>query len=168
MNLDTDCETMPQLSVQGLKHTFRPRQRAPAVSFKDPQDLLGLKSSRITTHYSALPAGQLDRRNQGGLQPQLVQIGYSRHAEKEQPAWARLQPIEFIYLCWLPDLLFNPGLLRSYTVLPRACARALYQSTKFLGGWTCSASGLRSSAIDPVGQVGLHTPQPIHLSSTTL
>jgi integrase len=36
-----------------LKHTFGRRLRAEGVSFEDRQDLLGHKSDRITTHYSA-------------------------------------------------------------------------------------------------------------------
>ena len=36
-----------------MKHTFGRRLRAAGVSFEDRQDLLGHKSSRITTHYSA-------------------------------------------------------------------------------------------------------------------
>ncbi len=39
--------------VHDLKHTFGRRLRAAGVSFEDRQDLLGHKSSRITTHYSA-------------------------------------------------------------------------------------------------------------------
>ena len=39
--------------VHDLKHTFGRRLRAAGVSFEDRQDLLGHKSSRMTTHYSA-------------------------------------------------------------------------------------------------------------------
>jgi Site-specific recombinase XerD len=39
--------------VHDLKHTFGRRLRAAGVSFEDRQDLLGHKSTRITTHYSA-------------------------------------------------------------------------------------------------------------------
>jgi integrase len=39
--------------VHDLKHTFGRRLRSAGVSFEDRQDLLGHKSSRITTHYSA-------------------------------------------------------------------------------------------------------------------
>jgi integrase len=39
--------------VHDLKHTFGRRLRAAGVSFEDRQDLLGHKSERITTHYSA-------------------------------------------------------------------------------------------------------------------
>jgi len=39
--------------VHDLKHTFGRRLRSAGVSFEDRQDLLGHKSTRITTHYSA-------------------------------------------------------------------------------------------------------------------
>lgn len=39
--------------VHDLKHTYGRRLRAAGVSFEDRQDLLGHKSSRVTTHYSA-------------------------------------------------------------------------------------------------------------------
>lgn len=41
------------IRVHDLKHTFGRRLRAEDVSFEDRQDLLGHKSGRITTHYSA-------------------------------------------------------------------------------------------------------------------
>jgi integrase len=44
---------LPWLRVHDLKHTFGRRLRAAGVSFEDRQDLLGHKSGRITTHYSA-------------------------------------------------------------------------------------------------------------------
>jgi len=39
--------------VHDLKHTFGRRLRSAGVSFEDRQDLLGHRSKRITTHYSA-------------------------------------------------------------------------------------------------------------------
>jgi integrase len=39
--------------VHDLKHTFGRRLRAAGVSFEDRQDLLGHRSTRITTHYSS-------------------------------------------------------------------------------------------------------------------
>jgi len=45
--------------VHDLKHTFGRRLRACGVSFEDRQDLLGHKSGRITTHYSAAEIGNL-------------------------------------------------------------------------------------------------------------
>ena len=44
---------LPQVRVHDLKHTFGRRLRAAGVSFEDRQDLLGHKSGRITTQYSA-------------------------------------------------------------------------------------------------------------------
>jgi integrase len=40
-----------RVRVHDLKHTFGRRLRAAGVSFEDRQDLLGHKSSRVTTHY---------------------------------------------------------------------------------------------------------------------
>ena len=45
--------SLNQVRVHDLKHTFGRRLRAAGVSFEDRQDLLGHRSSRITTHYSA-------------------------------------------------------------------------------------------------------------------
>jgi integrase len=50
---------LPQVRVHDLKHTFGRRLRAAGVSLEDRQDLLGHKSSRITTHYSAAELGNL-------------------------------------------------------------------------------------------------------------
>ena len=44
---------LAQVRVHDLKHTFGRRLRAVGVSYEDRQDLLGHKSGRITTHYSA-------------------------------------------------------------------------------------------------------------------
>jgi integrase len=44
---------LPSVRVHDLKHTLGRRLRAAGVNFEDRQDLLGHKSSRITTHYSA-------------------------------------------------------------------------------------------------------------------
>src|SRR5262245_28540614 len=50
---------LPQVRVHDLKHTFGRRLRAAGVSFEDRQDLLGHRSGRITTHYSAAEITQL-------------------------------------------------------------------------------------------------------------
>jgi len=50
---------LPQVRVHDLKHTFGRRLRAAGVSFEDRQDLLGHRSSRITTHYSAAEVSKL-------------------------------------------------------------------------------------------------------------
>ena len=44
---------LPEVRVHDLKHIFGRRLRASGASFEDRQDLLGHKSGRITTHYSA-------------------------------------------------------------------------------------------------------------------
>ncbi len=44
---------LKHLRVHDLKHTYGSRLRAANVSFEDRQDLLGHKSNRITTDYSA-------------------------------------------------------------------------------------------------------------------
>lgn len=45
--------------VHDLRHTFGHRLRAAGVSFEDRKDLLGHRSGRITTHYSAPDLSQL-------------------------------------------------------------------------------------------------------------
>jgi integrase len=50
---------LAQVRVHDLKHTFGRRLRAAGVSFEDRQDLLGHKSGRVTTHYSAAELGNL-------------------------------------------------------------------------------------------------------------
>ena len=50
---------LPQVRVHDLKHTFGRRLRAVGVSFEDRQDLLGHRSGRITTHYSAAELSNL-------------------------------------------------------------------------------------------------------------
>jgi hypothetical protein len=66
--------------VHDLKHTFGRRLRAAGVSFEDRQDLLGHRSGRITTHYSAAELGSLleaaNRVCEGGVHkmPTLVML----------------------------------------------------------------------------------------------
>jgi integrase len=50
---------LPQVRVHDLKHTFGRRLRAAGVGFEDRQDLLGHRSGRITTHYSAAELSRL-------------------------------------------------------------------------------------------------------------
>jgi integrase len=68
---------LPRLRVHDLKHTFGRRLRAAGVSFEDRQDLLGHRSGRITTHYSAVELGRLIDAaesvcDQNGTRPELV------------------------------------------------------------------------------------------------
>lgn len=44
---------LPHVRVHDLKHTFGRRLRAAGVGLEDRQDLLGHRSGKITTHYSA-------------------------------------------------------------------------------------------------------------------
>ena len=56
---------LTHVRVHDLKHTFGRRLRAAGVSFEDRQDLLGHRSGRITTHYSAVElANLMDAANQ--------------------------------------------------------------------------------------------------------
>jgi integrase len=48
-----------KIRVHDMRHTFGRRLRAAGVSLEDRQDLLGHKSSRITTDYSAAEIGNL-------------------------------------------------------------------------------------------------------------
>ncbi len=50
---------LAHVRVHDLKHTFGRRLRAAGVSFEDRQDLLGHRSHRITTHYSAAELSRL-------------------------------------------------------------------------------------------------------------
>ena len=68
---------LEQVRVHNLKHIFGRRPRAAGVSFEDRQDLLGHRSGRITTHYSAIELSRLIEavekicENKGG-RPELV------------------------------------------------------------------------------------------------
>ena len=50
---------LSQVRVHDMKHTFGRRLRSAGVSFEDRQDLLGHRSGRITTHYSAAELSRL-------------------------------------------------------------------------------------------------------------
>ena len=68
---------MPQVRVHDLKHTFGRRLRAAGVSFEDRQDLLGHRSGRMTTHYSAAELSKLIEAansvcERNGNRPELV------------------------------------------------------------------------------------------------
>ena len=68
---------LPQVRVHDLKHTFGRRLRAAGVSFEDRQDLLGHRSHRITTHYSAADLTRLIEAAESvcerdGKRPELV------------------------------------------------------------------------------------------------
>jgi hypothetical protein len=79
---------LEQVRVHDLKHTYGRRLRAAGVSFEDRQDLLGHRSGKITTHYSAAELAQLiEASNQvcerDQRQPELVML---RGALRRDPA----------------------------------------------------------------------------------
>ena len=68
---------LAQVRVHDLKHTFGRRLRAAGVSFEDRQDLLGHRSGRMTTHYSAAELSKLIEAantvcERNGNKPELV------------------------------------------------------------------------------------------------
>jgi len=68
---------LEQVRVHDLKHSFGRRLRAAGVSFEDRQDLLGHRSGRITTHYSAAELSKLIEAansvcERSGNKPELV------------------------------------------------------------------------------------------------
>ena len=79
--------------VHDLKHTFGRRLRATGVSFEDRQDLLGHRSTRITTHYSAADLLRLIEAansvcDRDGRRPELVVLRSGLrggHAKVPQP-----------------------------------------------------------------------------------
>ncbi len=73
---------LAHVRVHDLKHTFGRRLRAAEVSFEDRQDLLGHKSSRMTTHYSQVELGNLIRAANkicGEGKPQLTVLRLKRN-----------------------------------------------------------------------------------------
>ena len=83
---------LPHVRVHDLKHTFGRRLRAAGVSFEDRQDLLGHRSSRVTTHYSAAELGRLLEAaekvcDRGGQSPELVVLRVTlSDASRKTPA----------------------------------------------------------------------------------
>ena len=72
-----DAADLSTVRVHDLKHTFGRRLRSAGVSFEDRQDLLGHRSGRITTHYSAAELGRLLEAansvcDRDGTRPELV------------------------------------------------------------------------------------------------
>ena len=84
---------LPQVRVHDLKHTFGRRLRAAGVSFEDRQDLLGHRSGRITTHYSAAELSRLIEAAEPCVSvtavPELVVLrGSLRRGSRKTPASA--------------------------------------------------------------------------------
>jgi hypothetical protein len=97
--LDAHFRDCPEITahmvwVHDLKHTFGRRLRAAGVSFEDRQDLLGHRSGRITTHYSAAELSRLieaaDRVvERDGKRPELVVLrGAISSPSRKTPASA--------------------------------------------------------------------------------
>ena len=68
---------LPHVRVHDLKHTFGRRLMAAGVSLEDRQDLLGHRSGKITTHYSAAELSRLIEYansvcDRDGTRPELV------------------------------------------------------------------------------------------------
>jgi integrase len=90
---------LPVVRVHDLKHTFGRRLRAAGVSFEDRQDLLGHRSGRITTHYSAAELTRLIEAAESvvdriGCRPELVVLrGTLNVGSRKTPASRRLAPV---------------------------------------------------------------------------
>jgi integrase len=84
-----EAVNLEQVRVHDLKHTFGRRLRAAGVSYEDRQDLLGHRSGRITTHYSAAEIGNLiDAANRvcesGKERPALTLLKCSRAGKSRE------------------------------------------------------------------------------------
>jgi integrase len=84
--------------VHDLKHTYGRRLRAAGVSFEDRQDLLGHKSTRITTHYSAAELANLIAASEKALEKSPTKLpqtnGSFAHAiQKRTPKPVNLQEL---------------------------------------------------------------------------
>jgi integrase len=83
---------LPRVRVHDLKHTFGRRLRAAGVGFEDRQDLLGHRSGRITTHYSAAELSRLIEAAErvsvrDGTRPELVVLrGIIQTGSRKTPA----------------------------------------------------------------------------------
>ena len=73
-----------QVRVHDLKHTFGHRLRAAGVPFEERQDLLGHRSGRITTHYSAPDIARLLEAAERVCQPALRTVLRISHAKVTQ------------------------------------------------------------------------------------
>jgi Phage integrase family len=104
---------LPQVRVHDLKHAFGRRLRAAGVFFEDRQDLLGHKSGRMTTHYSAAELSNLIEAAEKACQ---VGPAKSRSGRaKTKSGWrGDLQP-----LGCLPEESGVPGRIRTHDPLVR-------------------------------------------------
>ncbi|HET9107027.1 MAG TPA: tyrosine-type recombinase/integrase, partial [Steroidobacteraceae bacterium] len=84
--------------VHDLKHTYGRRLRAAGVSFEDRQDLLGHKSTRITTHYSAAELANLIAASEKALEKSPTKLpqtngSFGRAIRKTSPKPLNLQEL---------------------------------------------------------------------------
>jgi integrase len=82
---------LKRVRVHDLKHTFGRRLRAAGVSFEDRQDLLGHRSGRITTHYSAAELCRLIEAaekvcDRDGRWPEMVVLRGALPTSRKSPA----------------------------------------------------------------------------------
>ena len=83
---------LSHVRVHDLKHTYGRRLRALGVSFEDRQDLLGHRSGRMTTHYSAaelqnlMEAANLVCEPQSGAPVIILKFRGLEGAKKPAPA----------------------------------------------------------------------------------
>ena len=105
---------MPHVRVHDLKHTFGRRLRGAGVSFEDRQDLLGHRSARITTHYSAAELSRLlEAANsvceQNGTRPELLVLRGALEGDSHKtPAKVTLRTTRSSAK-WLRSLAGMPG-----------------------------------------------------------
>lgn len=88
--------------VHDLKHTFGRRLRAAGVSFEDRQELLGHKSTRITTHYSAVELGSLIAASEKALERGLSRVSIDNGSLRQTPQREISKPLnlqELIEAC---------------------------------------------------------------------
>ncbi len=91
-------EGFRKLRVHDLKHTYGRRLRAAGVSFEDRQDLLGHKSTRITTHYSAAELANLIAASEKALEKSPTKLpqtngSFGRAIQKRTPKPLNLQEL---------------------------------------------------------------------------
>jgi len=91
-------EGFRNLRVHDLKHTYGRRLRAAGVSFEDRQDLLGHKSTRITTHYSTAELANLIAASEKALEKSPTKVpttngSFERAIQKRTPKPLNLQEL---------------------------------------------------------------------------
>jgi integrase len=93
---------LPTIRVHDLKHTFGRRLRAAGVSFEDRQDLLGHRSGRITTHYSAAELVSLLNASEKVCQEKSGDSLWSIMRASTQEPNRAICSIEFVKKCFKP------------------------------------------------------------------